>query len=245
MKVKCRRCGYEWDTKSGMSFVTCPSCGYKTPKTGRVRAAPAPRRLGITKRGVEKVTSWTKWAVPLVTAIVVVAVGAWAASVYLGGEEEVSEVATVSVSPGVVFGAAPTKSGIENIYIVEPGTATDVDLSGSGNVIATIESSGGSVTIPAGTTFDIVIAYKAHGDNLYAISLDNAKILWEVSGAYLVSAGTEITDENIFENTAPVGTVVIGTDNYMRVNARGASGWTLNAGQSISLDNVSLYIWGQ
>jgi len=26
MKVKCDKCGYEWDTKSKHVYVSCPSC---------------------------------------------------------------------------------------------------------------------------------------------------------------------------------------------------------------------------
>ena len=26
MKVKCDKCNYEWETKSEMNFVSCPSC---------------------------------------------------------------------------------------------------------------------------------------------------------------------------------------------------------------------------
>jgi len=26
MKIKCEKCGYEWDTKSTHIFVSCPSC---------------------------------------------------------------------------------------------------------------------------------------------------------------------------------------------------------------------------
>ena len=29
MKVKCK-CGYSWDTTTGLGLVTCPSCGKKT-----------------------------------------------------------------------------------------------------------------------------------------------------------------------------------------------------------------------
>lgn len=32
MKMKCRHCGYEWDSKAKTILVTCPSCGKKTPK---------------------------------------------------------------------------------------------------------------------------------------------------------------------------------------------------------------------
>jgi len=24
--MKCQKCGYEWDTKSKLAFVSCPSC---------------------------------------------------------------------------------------------------------------------------------------------------------------------------------------------------------------------------
>jgi predicted Zn-ribbon and HTH transcriptional regulator len=26
IKIKCEKCGYEWETKSIKEFVTCPSC---------------------------------------------------------------------------------------------------------------------------------------------------------------------------------------------------------------------------
>jgi len=28
--VKCSHCGYEWDTRSRLKFVTCPNCRLKT-----------------------------------------------------------------------------------------------------------------------------------------------------------------------------------------------------------------------
>ena len=30
--VKCRHCGYEWDSEGALRLVTCPSCGKKTPR---------------------------------------------------------------------------------------------------------------------------------------------------------------------------------------------------------------------
>lgn len=30
--IRCAHCGYEWGTKSQMNLVTCPSCGFKTPR---------------------------------------------------------------------------------------------------------------------------------------------------------------------------------------------------------------------
>ena len=32
MEVKCKKCGYEWDTKSELIKVSCPSCGDKINK---------------------------------------------------------------------------------------------------------------------------------------------------------------------------------------------------------------------
>lgn len=28
-KVKCSKCGYEWETKSKLQYVSCPSCRIK------------------------------------------------------------------------------------------------------------------------------------------------------------------------------------------------------------------------
>jgi len=30
MKIRCEKCGHEWETKSEMKLVTCPSCQLKT-----------------------------------------------------------------------------------------------------------------------------------------------------------------------------------------------------------------------
>jgi len=32
MQVECHKCGYEWETKSEMKMVSCPSCSRKTPR---------------------------------------------------------------------------------------------------------------------------------------------------------------------------------------------------------------------
>jgi len=29
MELKCKKCGYEWETKSKLKMVTCPSCQLK------------------------------------------------------------------------------------------------------------------------------------------------------------------------------------------------------------------------
>ena len=30
--MRCKRCGYEWWSKSEMVWVTCPSCSYRSAK---------------------------------------------------------------------------------------------------------------------------------------------------------------------------------------------------------------------
>jgi len=32
MKVKCKKCNYEWNTNSKLARVTCPNCGLKVDK---------------------------------------------------------------------------------------------------------------------------------------------------------------------------------------------------------------------
>lgn len=32
MIIKCKRCGYKWNTKSKLYMVSCPSCGTKNKK---------------------------------------------------------------------------------------------------------------------------------------------------------------------------------------------------------------------
>lgn len=41
MKVRCKNCGYEWETKSQMVLVSCSSCGNKV----RVRDTKNAERL--------------------------------------------------------------------------------------------------------------------------------------------------------------------------------------------------------
>ena len=32
-RLRCYKCGYEWDTKAKLVYVTCPSCHYKIDST--------------------------------------------------------------------------------------------------------------------------------------------------------------------------------------------------------------------
>jgi Zn finger protein HypA/HybF involved in hydrogenase expression len=37
MKIKCKNCNYEWDTKTKMIYVSCPSC-LKKVKVEEIKA---------------------------------------------------------------------------------------------------------------------------------------------------------------------------------------------------------------
>ena len=37
-RLRCYKCGYEWDTESKLKYVTCPSCHYKIDSTRSVVA---------------------------------------------------------------------------------------------------------------------------------------------------------------------------------------------------------------
>ena len=37
MKVKCPHCNHEWETKSKLVMVTCPSCNLKVPNPNKTR----------------------------------------------------------------------------------------------------------------------------------------------------------------------------------------------------------------
>ena len=45
MKVKCKKCEYEWDTKSKLIMVSCPSCGTKNNTNHN------PKKDGVEKHG--------------------------------------------------------------------------------------------------------------------------------------------------------------------------------------------------
>jgi len=50
MIIKCKKCGYEWDTKSKLLKVSCPSCGDKNKSRveqkdgGKTSSEPIKRR---------------------------------------------------------------------------------------------------------------------------------------------------------------------------------------------------------
>jgi transposase len=49
MRVRCSRCGYEWETRSELKYVSCPSCLGKVqnPNWGGVFAERGRMRRGL------------------------------------------------------------------------------------------------------------------------------------------------------------------------------------------------------
>jgi DNA-directed RNA polymerase subunit RPC12/RpoP len=40
MKLKCSKCGYEWESESKLEFVTCPNCLLKFNRNGKKEVKP-------------------------------------------------------------------------------------------------------------------------------------------------------------------------------------------------------------
>lgn len=238
--MKCPRCGYEWESRIP-NPKECPRCKQRMDYVGA---------LEIKKGGVKKVTTRTWGAIAL---IIVVAAGlgiyAWAPWA------EVTPVTPVTPAwSSVVFGAAPAKSGIENIYIMkskqEPNPVTydiGTDLSGHENILAVITESGQTGNIPYFKNFDVVIAVKAHDDNLAYVQKENVKVEFgttSVTGT-LKRDGAAITSIAL-ENTADADEFVFVTaTDYIRLNAL-TTNWDnlwLDAGAKFDF-SAKLWCWG-
>jgi len=199
------------------------------------------------------VTTKLPWATAAVI-IVVAAIGAWA--ILSTPVEEVTPSpagGTITVGTGIVFGAYPDNSGIENIYIMRGNrkydntlamnSATNID-----NILATITASGGTATIAYDTAFDIVIAYSAYGDNTAYNNKENAQMEVKIAGAFAFTL-ENVADiyEVKFENSGSYGTgTASASADYFRMNVI-HDNWvnkTLAAGQTLTLDPVRLYCWG-
>lgn|GEM_PF-4822901 len=211
-------------------------------------------------------TTKLPWATAAVIVVAVMAIAAWslwptAPTVVTGVPGELSplwrnaKITAISpeeyVKPTIVIGAAPVGSGIENIYVMKgPGKYDNTKAMNStanlDNILGTIEASGGSVAIPYDTAFDIVIAYKAHGDNTAYNAKENAQIEVQMSGK-IVYARENVGNafETIFENVGAIG-ATSGSTDYIRVNVV-HDNWvnkTLAAGESVTIDIVKLWCWG-
>ena len=244
MPMKCPRCEYEWESKVPQP-KECPRC------KGRLDYRPGPVGAPkILKKGGEKeMTSKLPWATAAVI-IVVAAIGAWA----LWGQAPAAPPGTASITgiagAGTVFaGDVPggNASGIENVYIMEPGYTETDNLSGDANVLGVITTGGGSVNIAYDTTFHIVVAVKAGSDNMAYVRIDNMNVGLAITGSF--SVGDENAGDSTQSQMAAWSHDNSGYDTgsgWLRINAvwdNNGNGYTLPAGGSIDIENIRLWGW--
>ena len=186
------------------------------------------------------------WAIAVII-VVAVGLGAWA---ILRGEPT-PPAGTASVTarapPGKVFGLPPgSNSGILYIHIMRNGGTWNMSENLSTYTVGpteqrlgVISTSGGTANIPYGVAFDIVVDVVGHDDNMAYVQEENLQVWLEASGDITITGAYSANAEE--DNYMPVP-----TSSRIYANVR-KSTWqnkTLLAGQSMSLDNVSLELWG-
>ena len=158
------------------------------------------------------------------------------------------------VTPGwssIVFGAAPVKSGIENIYIMKSTAdgytySLSTDLSGHENIMKVITGPDQTVDIPYATKFDIVVAVKAHDDNLAYIQVENVIVEFGVTAitGTLKRDGAAIS--TFLENSSDADEYPFETTStYIRLNAQKGT-WDnleLTADSQFNF-SAKLWCWG-
>lgn len=242
--VKCQKCGYEWETTSKMSKVTCPSCGYKTPRleefpnAQRERTRPTLRKT-TAKEVRSKMPTWTKVGGVAALAIVA-AIGAWLILAPAPASWSIVESGGPDFT-GVLGAAEPSESGLENVYIVDNAHAAgyDIDFSGNENVLGVITGSGDTAEIDYEVPYVIVVANKAHDNQMAYHSYDNAKtqLICNYLGISENKAGDD-PDSYVFEDPG---------ENYFRYNAvwdNAGDGFPgMAAGTSYDIENIALFCW--
>jgi hypothetical protein len=226
--VRCPRCSYEWEPRK-KNPKECPRCKVRLDWAG----APEPK--------TERRLLMKGWKVGL-SAVVILAMLATAWLYWPTAPKSRAEAGTVLVPKSVVLGAAPTGSGIENIYIVKATHAAgwNIDFGlGNENILGVITSSGGSANIPYETPFVIVVAVKGTKDNMAYLVKENLMVELAASGSFTIAQ----------ENSPDSREYVFATDGstYIRVNAiwdNAGSGYKLPAGGSVTLNPVRLWCWG-
>lgn len=243
--MKCPRCGYGWESKIP-NPKECPRC------KGRLDYTPGPVGAPkIGKKGGEKVmTSKLTWATAMIIIVAVAGVGAWAVLGTPGAPAGTATVEAIAGQGTVFAGGVPsgTTSGIENVYIITHGAVNENDnLSGSGSLLGTITTSGGSCTIAYETAFDIVVAVKVGTDNMAYVSIDNMNVGLQISGSFTLAeenaGGTTNSSMAVHSHeNSGYGT----TSGWLRINAvwdNNGVGYDLPAGGSITLSNIKLWGW--
>ena len=234
--MKCPRCGYEWESRIP-NPKECPRCKQRLNYVGA---------LGIKKGGVEKVITKTWGAIAV---IIVVAIGlTW----YVLPKEAPPVVPPVTPRwSAIVFGAAPVKSGIENIYIMKSRAAgygydLSTNLSGHENIRTVITATEQEVNIPYDAKFDIVVAVKAHKDNLAYVQKENVKVEFGVTSitGTLKRDGSAIS--TFLENSDDADEYQFElTSDYIRLNAQKGTWDNLELTADSRFDfSARLWCWG-
>jgi len=185
------------------------------------------------------------WAIAIII-VVAVGLGAWA---ILRGEPTPAGTASVTARAplGKVFGLPPgSNSGILYIHIMRNGGTWNMSenlstypVGPAQQRLGVISTSGGTANIPYGVAFDIVVDVVGHDDNMAYVQEENLQVWLAASGDITITGAYSTNAEE--DNYMPVP-----TSSRIYANVR-KSTWqnkTLLAGQSMSLDNVSLELWG-
>lgn len=244
MKVNCQKCGYEWDTASRMSMVTCPNCNYKTPRTGEVNTTrevkmdprstqdKGPREVSIMNMN----RKWTG----VIALIAVIAIGAWAVMVYLpeGDPEPVEGPIWGSGLTGYVAG----EGGIHAVYIADPNETLDGDPTGwilGTQYFVKFDDNGQSGEIDYDTDFVIVVHAGGEEAEMANLDAENIRVELETTGDLTIAA------ENI-QGTGFTWTDVDVEGGKIEVTAicdAGGHNYQLGADESFDW-TVNVYLWG-
>ncbi len=196
MKIKCHNCGYEWDTSSEMNMVTCPSCGYKTPRekeTAKVTESKAVNQIHEEKspKGVRKLDKTPKIGIAVVV-VAIIAIGAYVALTPV--EEPVDDDGTptegATWGPGLFGYTQENGGGLLGIYILDNSTnTTGVDPwnYSDANIFDSATNPVGdrdSVTleIPPQQGFKIAIHAVGLADNMANVDPENIRVELEATG---------------------------------------------------------------
>jgi len=240
--MKCPRCRYEWEPRAPQP-KECPRCKQRLDYWAGLEPAGA----SIKKRGEEKMASKIPWVAAAII-IVVAAIGAWATLKGAPAAPPTGYAAvTARAAPGKVFGLPPgSNSGILYIHIMRNGGTWNMSenlstypVGPAQQRLGVISTSGGTANIPYGVAFDIVVDVVGHDDNMAYVQEENLQVWLAASGDITITGAYSTNAEE--DNYMPVP-----TSSRIYANVR-KSTWqnkTLLAGQSMSLDNVSLELWG-
>ena len=244
--MRCPHCGYQWESRIP-SPKECPRC--KARLNYFVAGAPEKRKGGVRIRVTPR--TWGTVAV----IIIVAGIGAYALwpreAPAVGPEWR----PVVSMTPGSVEPAVAGNSYIENIYLMKSTAAgytydLTTNLSGHENLLAVYTREMAAADTPLdiayNTKFDIVVAVKAHDDNLANIVRENVKVEFAVTsiagalkrdgvGIGAFAENSDDTDEYQFGLTA----------TYIQLNALKGTwdNFELTAGSSFNF-SVKLWCWG-